>query len=219
MIEEKISHIHIEKLHAYGIAIKDNSEIKLLRYKKGEAILREGFPISALLIVVAGKAKVYASAINGRDLLLSYYVADGIVGDVELMVGDYIASTTMIAMTDFICIALPFKLWEERLKANIVFINYIGRELAIKLIRCSDKGVATALLDAEKRLCTYIMQASYDDRLDETLGNIASTIGISYRHMLRILKTLCEEKVLEKEEKGYRIADRKALEMKSFNEC
>lgn len=59
-----------------------------------------------LLFVLSGKAKVCASADNGRDLLLSYYIEDGIVGDVELMRSRYVASTTMIALTEFVCIAL-----------------------------------------------------------------------------------------------------------------
>ncbi|MDA3731011.1 cyclic nucleotide-binding domain-containing protein [Niameybacter massiliensis] len=218
MKKEKVQLRHIEKLLTYGITIEDESEIRLFTYKKGEEILREGFPMAYLLVVVGGKAKVYASAANGRDLLLSYYVADGIVGDVELMSDQYIASTTMIALTDFVCIALPFKSWSERLKTNVTFLNHIGRELAAKLIRCSNKGVATALHDGEKRLCTYLLQVTPDDRLDETLTNVASAIGMSYRHLLRILKVLCEEKILQKEGKGYRVMNRHALESKGFVE-
>lgn len=207
---------HIEKLNSFGIIIDDCSEIELFKYNKGELIFREGFPLKYLLFVVSGKAKVCASADNGRDLLLSYYVEEGIVGDVELMMDDYIASTTMVALTEFVCIALPYKLWSERLKTNNIFLNRIGRELAEKLLRCSNKGVETALYDGEKRLCTYIFQAASTDILDEPLTNIASSIGLSYRQMLRIFKALCEENILIKEEKTYRIIDRKALQDKGF---
>lgn len=211
MKKGKIQAQHIEKLYAYGIEVQNQAEIELLTYKKGEVILREGFPMKELLVVSSGKAKVYASAENGRDLLLSYYVADGIVGDVELMLGDYTASTTMVALTEFRCIALPFEQWSERLRANLIFMNHIGHALATKLIRSSNKGVATALHDGEKRLCTYILDEAHDDVLEEQLTNVASAIGISYRHVLRILKVLCEEGILSKEKRGYRIMDRTRL--------
>lgn len=218
MEKGKIQRYHIEKLSSFGMIIDDCSEIELFKYKKGEMILREGFPMEHLLFVLLGKAKVCGSADNGRDLLLSYYVEDGIVGDVELMMNEYVASTSMIALTEFVCIALPFKIWSEQLKTNIIFLNHIGRELAIKLIRCSNKGVVTILHDGEKRLCTYILQAAPNDILDEPLTNVASAIGLSYRQMLRILKSLCEANILRKEVKSYRVIDRKTLQSKGFLE-
>jgi len=218
MEKSKIQSYQVEKLNSFGIIIDDCSEIELFKYKKGEMILREGFPMEHLLFVQSGKAKVCAGADNGRDLLLSYYVKDGVIGDVELMMGEYVANTTLIALTEFVCIALPFKTWSELLKTNIIFLNKIGRELAIKLIRCSNKGVVTILHDGEKRLCTYILHATPNDILDEHLTNVASAIGLSYRQMLRILKSLCEENILRKEEKSYRVIDRKMLQSKGILE-
>ncbi|MGL4736949.1 MAG: Crp/Fnr family transcriptional regulator, partial [Cellulosilyticaceae bacterium] len=145
MRKGRITHSHLEKLYAYGIEVENQASLEVHRYGKGEVILRQGLPMDYLLFVVSGKAKVYASAANGRDLLLSYYIADGIVGDVELMVGDYTASTTMVALTEFTCIALPFAAWEQVLRTNIVFVNHVGQSLATKLIRSSHKGVVTAL--------------------------------------------------------------------------
>lgn len=208
----KVQACHVEKLNSFGIRIDDCSEIELFKYKKSEVILREGFPLEHLLVVISGKAKVCASAENGRDLLLSYSVEDGIIGEVELMMNEYLASTTMIALTEFVCIALPLRTWAEPLKTNSIFLNHIGRELAIKLKRCSNKGVVTILHDGEKRLCTYILQAAPNDILDEPLTNVSSAIGLSYRQMLRLLKTLCEANILSKEGKTYRVIDRKALE-------
>lgn len=218
MEKGKLQLKHIEKLQSYGITIADKDEIELLRYKPGEEILRQGFPMEYLLFVISGRAKVYGSATNGRDLLLSYYVGEGIMGDIELMMEEYSATTTAIALTELICIALPFSIWANRLRSNIVFLNCVGQELANKLIQCSNKGVTTALHVGEERLCTYILQTAINGLLDEKLTNVASGLGMSYRHMLRMLKRLCDENILKKEEKGYRVVDKKGLRSKSFIE-
>ena len=218
MEKQKIQPHHIEKLKSFGIILENYSEVELFKYKKGEAIIREGFPMEHLFFVQSGKAKVFASADNGRDLLLGYYVEGGIIGDLELMMGEYVASTTMIALTEFVCIALPYKKWSALLKTNVFFLNHIGRELATKLLESSNKGVATILHDGKRRLCTYLLQATPNDVLEEPLTNVASSIGLSYRQMLRIMKSLCEANILRKEEEHYRVMDRKALQIKGILE-
>ena len=218
MEKGKIQHDHINKLKTLGIILDDYSELELIKYKKSETIIREGFPMEHLLFVQSGKAKVFASADNGRDLLLGYYVEDGIIGDLELMMGEYVASTTMVALTEFVCIALPYKKWSALLKTNVIFLNLIGRELAAKLIESSNKGVVTILHDGEKRLCTYLLQVTPNDVLEEPLTNAASSIGLSYRQVLRIIKSLCEANILRKVGKYYRVIDRKALKNRGILE-
>lgn len=213
IIEQK----HIDKLRDFGINIDDASEIELLKFSKGETLLREGMPMSYLLFVLSGKAKVFASADNGRDLLLSYYVEDGVIGDVELMIGVYSASTTMVAMTPFTCIALPYHTWSHRLKNNLVFLNYIGKELAEKLLFSSNKGVVTILHDGKKRLCQYLLQITPEGVLEENITNISSAIGLSYRQTLRILKDLCTDKIIEKHGGVYKVLNREALREKGFS--
>ena len=82
MEKQKIQAHHIEKMKSFGIILEDYSEVELFKYKKGEAIIREGFPMEHLFFVQSGKAKVFASADNGRDLLLGYYVEGGIMSNV-----------------------------------------------------------------------------------------------------------------------------------------
>lgn len=220
MIKEKLRTNHIEKLKQYGIELPNASEatdIHLFHFSKNEVVLSEGRQMDYLMFVVSGRAKVYSTAENGRDLLLSYYVADGIIGDLELMLDEYTARTTMIALTDFICIALPYEKWATTLRANNRFLNAVGYALSTKLLESSDKGVATALHDGETRLCAYLSNVSNDGIIDEPLTNISSAIGLSYRQTLRILKKLCAEQLLMKVNKGYQITDKKMLEEKGIH--
>ncbi|MGL4736185.1 MAG: helix-turn-helix domain-containing protein, partial [Cellulosilyticaceae bacterium] len=75
-----------------------------------------------------------------------------------------------------------------------------------------------ALHEGEKRLCAYILEVAQEDVLEDRLTNVASALGISYRHLLRMLKGLCEASLLRKEKEGYRIIDRKGLAARGFVE-
>lgn len=211
MKKEPLKEEHIRRLASYYITDIDLRDSVMLRFRPGETILREGMPMEYLLFAVSGKAKVCSATTNGKDLLLCYYISEGIIGDIELMTDTHIASTTMNAITEFLCIGLPYAKYADVLKANLSFVNRVGRELSIKLLRDSKNRAITALHSGEERLCAYILLTAQDSVFSETLTDVARSIGVSYRHMLRILRRLCSEGVMVKEIDGYRIVDRTEL--------
>lgn len=202
---------HLNKLESYGINNMPLDACLCLKFEAGETILQEGDPIIYLLFVVKGKAKVCTIAKNGRDLVLCYYISDGIMGDIEFMTNTYIVATSVIAVTDFECIALPFKKYAADLKNNLAFLNRLGSELSIKLLQSSKSYVYTALCSGEERLCSYILQASHNNIFNDVLTDVSSSIGMSYRHMFRLLNQLCTQGLLEKRDSGYLIIDRDEL--------
>lgn len=202
---------HFDRLEGYGIRNMPLDQCLCLRFEAGETILHEGMEILYLLIVVTGKAKVCSAAENGRDLILCFYISDGIIGDVELMTNTYIAATSIIAMTDFQCIALPYEAYAAELKKNLTFLNILGKELSVKLLRSSRNYVSGALHSGEERLCSYILQASHENIFAEMLTDVACSTGMSYRHMFRLLNQLCADGILQKRENGYLILDRSRL--------
>jgi CRP/FNR family putative post-exponential-phase nitrogen-starvation transcriptional regulator len=202
---------HISILAGYFITEIDLSDAAVLRFLPGEMILCEGMPMEYLLLVISGKAKVCSTSANGKDLLLCYYISEGIIGDVELMTNNHIASTTLSAITEFLCIGLPYAKYADRLKGNLLFVNRVGRELAVKLLRNSKNSVITALHSCEERLCAYILLTEREGFFLENLTDVARSIGASYRHMLRMLSRLCSEGILRKERDVYRIIDREEL--------
>ena len=201
----------LPRLADYDVTGVDLLDAVSLRFQPGEAILREGTPMEYLLFVISGKAKVCSAAANGKDLILCYYISEGIVGDAELMTDAHIASATISAITEFRCIGLPYTKYADVLKANLGFVNRVGRELAVKLLRSSRNCTVIALHSGEERLCAYILQTPQGDVFSETLTDVARSIGTSYRHMLRMLNRLCAQGVMHKETHGYRIVDRPEL--------
>lgn len=202
---------HFDILSGYGIHNIEPNACECMRFKAGETILNEGAPITHLLIVVYGKAKVCSTAENGKDLLICYYISGGIMGDIELMTNTYVAATSIAAVTDFECISMPYKRNAADLKNNLEFMNRVGYELAVKLLGSSKSRVYASLYSGEARLCSYILEASRGNEFNDTLTDVACSIGMSYRHMFRLLNKLCDDRVLEKKKRGFIIADRDAL--------
>lgn len=199
------------RLAGYDIANIDLRDTVLLRFQPGEAIMSEGMPMEYLMFVISGKAKVCSTTASGKDLILCYYISEGIIGDMELMTGALVGCKTMCALTEFLCIGLPYKKYAEILKADLIFVNRVGRELSQKLILSSRHNTDIALHSGEERLCAYILQTTHDSLFCETLTDVARSIGVSYRHLLRMLNRLCAEDVLRKESHGYRILNRPEL--------
>lgn len=210
----------LQKLKEYGLEDFPVEELKGLKFSAGEMFIREGMDVEYLLVALRGKAKVCRASIDGKELVLSYYVSEGILGDVELLADDRRAKNYVIAATDFYCIALPLNSNRKALMDNHQFIICMGRELANKLNRSDERYFATALYSAEKRLCSYILQAEKDNQFNVVLTEVAATVGISYRHLHRLMHQLCEEGILKKSgSRGYEIADRSGLVNRVYDEA
>jgi len=197
----------MEILVAYGLENLNLSYAKRHLYEQGEFLSHAGEPINAIYFVVEGKAKVFINLSGGKQLLLAYFTSKGLIGDIELMTNKPVNYTTVQAVTDFICIALPFEIYAAEIKKSNAFVTNVAKELAEKLTQRVINGAITTLLPLEGRLCAYILQTATDGVFRETLTEVAVVVGSSYRHLLRCLSALCEKGVLRKETYGYRLLD------------
>jgi len=208
-----------EKYHAkiisYGLQEMLLESCQCLFFQEGETVVQEGHPILWLGIVLDGNAKVCSTARNGKNLVLSYYLSDGMIGEIEFAAGLETAAATIIAITEFTCLAIPYCRFKSQLKSNLVFVNKLAAGMAEKLLCSSANYISAALCSGEERLCSYILQNARRNMFAEVLADTSGSVGISYRHMFRLLSELCEEGILEKRESGYRILDRRKLELKA----
>ncbi len=210
MEKRKINSSHMEILKSYGLENLDMGDIFLAGFKGGEYILRQGYEVGYLLFITQGSMKVFVTAPNGKSLFLCSYKS-GVVGDVELMTGDSLAASSVQAITDVWCIAIPVSLYRVKLKNNNIFMNKMAESIAVKLCQSSKNNAVNILNSLESRLCSYITITSVDGYFEESKTVLSEILGTSYRHLLRTLNKLCTQGVLEKRGKGYSILDEKAL--------
>lgn len=206
---------HLKKLKACGLQDVPPDRCECLSFEPGEFITREGEPISRFVIVMEGRAKACRTAANGNSLILCYYISGGMIGEIELLTKQNIAGTTVTAITKFECIAIHYQDCQIELKKNPEFLRILGTVLARKLEDSSENLATSALCTGEQRLCSYILQNSNNDRFHDVLSDVCCSIGISYRHLFRLLNELCNEDILRKLESGYQILDYSRLKQRS----
>lgn len=210
---EKISAVksHLEKLKRYGLENIEPGSINCYLFSSGEFIVRQEDEIEGLRVITKGKAKACRTSPNGKNLIFCYYVQDGIIGEIELITGVVKTENNIIAVGEVECLIIDDRVIKEELKTNIKFLTSIGEELSKKMLKVADNFVSSALLGGEQRLCSYILQNSTDNYFYDNLTDVSYSISMSYRHMFRLLKQLCKEKILKKEKRGYTILDKKQL--------
>ena len=213
-MNQKLEKHHLDLLDKYGLS-DHQSVCKVRQYKSGETVFAQGIEYKYIMIVVSGKAKVCTSAPSGKDLVLAYYLSSGLIGDVELMSDTTYATASVITLSPFECIIVPFQDNHDSKFKNLTFMTTLARGLSENLINSSYNYTSNALYSGEQRLCTYILQGAYKNYFFDNLTDVAATIGISYRHLLRLLNKLCEDGILQREKRRFQILDKEQLVQRS----
>lgn len=202
-------------MEKHGIDPDIFQNCRICSFKSGEIIFRQGVTVKNLYIILKGKIKVCILAPNGRDLTLSYYLSSGILGDVELLLDEKTASTTAVVELPSECIEIPLDSNASLITGNITFMNEVAKGLSKKLLKSSNALVSSALYSGEERLCSYILMTENNGMFTGVLSDISKSIGISYRHLFRILNNLCQKNILQKNKSGFQIIDREYIIKKS----
>lgn len=205
---------HLDLLNKYGL-LDHQSVCEVQQFKSGETIFSQGVEYKYIMIVVSGKAKVCTSAPSGKDLVLAYYLSSGLIGDVELMSNTTYATASVITLSPFEVIIVPFQDDQDSIFKNLTFMTTLAKGLSENLINSSHNYTSNALYSGEQRLCTYILQGSYKNYFFDNLTDMAATIGISYRHLLRLLNKLCDDGILKREKRKFQITDMEQLKYRS----
>lgn len=210
MLKKPITNEYYLKLDEYGISEIDLSNIYLITYDYGEYICHEGDPFEYLMIIIEGNAKVSITSSSGKTLLISFYSGKGIIGEVEFMLNENFTCNVQ-ATSKVVCIGIPIIHYSNYLHNNNSFLNFIGKSLARKLYRETSNSSINILAPIKTRLCAYISLTNNKGLFQENLVEVADLLGTSYRHLFRVLRQLCDEKILIKDNRKYKILNNETL--------
>lgn len=216
MANSRITALHRKILSDFGIEEIDTEGISIKNYKKGEFIFEQGSPLDSLILVTEGRIKVCNLASNGKTLVFCYNDPGAMLGEVEFMTQAFAASS-VCAVTDAECIAIPFERYRDYLSSNITFMNRVCLVLAEIVAQNSINNASNILYPFEARLCAYIAMASENGYFNEKLTELAELLGTSYRHLLRTIENLSKKGVIEKMPQGYMIKDERKLRTIGIN--
>lgn len=208
---------YIEKYKLMNYFSEDVSAyLTLHHFSKGEMICRMDEPLTHLYFFVEGRAKVYRSLENGKQLLLCFYAPMQMVGDLEVLRGGC-ATTNMETLTECVCIGIPFKIIQNELSNDVTFLKCVCDSLGQKLDRLSKNSTVNLLSPVESRIASYIVKMAVKDSsgrliFEGNITQIAEFLGTSFRHLHRTLQHLCTAGILEKKSTTYIVMDFDKLE-------
>lgn len=183
-------------------------------YPFGKKLMKQGELCENLFIVIKGKAKVGKASFNGKDLILCFYISEGLMGDMELFSKSHEVFSSVTVIDEMTCIVIPLKENEDYLMNHLPFVRIAAFELSKKLHASAENVLESTLYTAEVRLCRYILNAEEKGTFRDIMKDVSLSVGISYRHLYRMMAKLCDEGILEKTNSGYKILDYARLRSK-----
>lgn len=174
-------------------------------YTKRELIIQENKASHQFVFLVSGSVRVYSYAQTGHTISKDQLKPLAILGEAGSLWGK-MPSANVEAETDCICLTIDLLENKELLLNDVAFLRLVSKTLASRL----NKGI-NPYVPFENRLSEFILQNSKQDYFTYNLTEMAALLNISYRHLLRTLKTFCAKGVLQKEKDQYKIKDRDYL--------
>lgn len=183
----------------------DTAYFQINHFEKGKFICNIDDAMDRLYFVVKGKVKVYTITPEGKKLILRFINPLAVVGDIELIQNSK-AHNVVEACSDVIAISISHAVIRNKLLHDPIFMNFLLENIA-NTLKISTRFTALNLLyPVEVRVASYLLSISTDSNgnmykkdLDATsISSIADFIGVSYRHVIRVLQKFYKEKLIEK---------------------
>lgn len=194
---------------------------KLIHYKKGELLFREGETVKGMYFIYNGLVKVHKKW-NDKELILRFAKDGAIVGHRGLGSDTiYPVSATALAETDICFVELDF--FMATLKMNAGYLFELMMFFAAELKESEKRMRNLAHMNSKGRICNALLTLQEKFGVDKD-GNInieisrqdlASYTGTTYETLFKMLNELIEENLIEADAKKLKIIDKKILQSHS----
>lgn len=176
------------------------------RLDKGEFLFRGDADMNRLYFLVEGRAKTCIIHPNGQESLLAFPGPGTVMGDMEL-VGARTDAYLVEAVEPCVAIALALGPCRGEVLKDPKFLLCLCRLMADKLYAEDARFSALQAFPLKPKLADFILKTQAEGRYAEPLGRTARHLGVSDRHLQRLLAELCGEGILGREGRGYRVLD------------
>lgn len=197
VIETKILELFSNDMH---------NKMDLFYFKKGDVLINEGECSDYLFFLVSGKMKVFSHSSSGKIMFVSHFKSLQVLGE-TCSLWKKPPTATVQATTNGYCIGISLRRYRELLLNDIKFLRYTCMNLGERLSYMNSNTCITMFDSLESRLASFILKNSKDNVFHYNLTECAELLCTSYRHLLRVLNTLCSNGKLNKTGKYYKILD------------
>ncbi|PDZ60239.1 Crp/Fnr family transcriptional regulator [Bacillus thuringiensis] len=208
LLETKLREYHIEEM----FNVEKQPPFTLQQYGQDEIVLLEGSELESLLFLVEGKVKITSSVETGKSLLLRFIQPFSIIGDIELIRNVPVQSQVK-AINKCLLIGLHFDYIKEYEMNNPKFLHTLLEHVSYKLQTCTTASRVNLLASVENKFASYLI-STISPEPDNIFGvelktsnikEIADLLGTTYRHLNRVIHSLSEKKIIERDKNSIRI--------------
>lgn len=172
--------------------------LRILEFQKGELLNHPLKPLDQFLMIAEGSISIYDLAEDGSIRYVSQVGSGTLLGDIEFSQADGPTLYTEAA-EHVLCLAIPFRENRCVLENDPVFLRFVLRQFAKKLTLSATMDATAQTL--EERVLFYLrkIQPTHEIR---SVNVSLKPLHCSRRQLQRILKKLCDRKILEKTGRG-----------------
>lgn len=164
---------------------------ELVNFSEDEYMIREGEQPDSIFFILVGSVKLFSCSVK-KDFGV-VVMNKGMIGDAEFVTGSAATRSAQV-MGDALCMRISTRTCRHRLMSDRTFLRYLAQQLAEKLTLNETSTVdMTSRLTTEEKLYDYLKLSSVDGRITESLGTISEIMGVSYRHLIRMMNALMDE--------------------------
>lgn len=185
----------------------------LCRYAKREYLCRYREGVERLIFLLEGKVSVSLTPPHGRTHIITWASTDDLIcGDVEVALGNSLASADLRAEEEALCLTLPIAPHRDALRRDNDFLCFALARLSVQMVRQSVYTANNLLFPLENRMAAYLVNFVQENPFRINLTHTAELMGASYRQLSRVMREYRARGLLEKVGDQWHIRNRPALE-------
>lgn len=185
--------------------------MNFVMFDKHEFLYHQEDEMNYLYIFMSGKVKVSYLSSNGKETIFRFITQPRIIGEMELIL-DNNGFTDVEVVEESLCFILPLQTYREALLNDVVFLQHCSFNMAEALILSNNQFSINQNFSPKSRVISYILSIAQHEVFYFDYKTVSNIIGISERHIFRIIRELLQDQFIEKHEKYFRILKQEELE-------
>ncbi|MFH1160825.1 MAG: Crp/Fnr family transcriptional regulator [bacterium] len=194
-----------------------NASRRRVIFKSGEIIVKEGAPMSYVLSFTSGIAKVFIQGTGNRRLILQFLKPTQFLGGPGIYL-DNMHYFSVVAVEDSSVCFIDIHVFKKIIRENPDFAEAFMKELSKNGVFNYDRFISLTYKNMHGRIADallYLHHEIYNERnfrIEISRQDLADFTGMSKDSVIRTLKELKEDKLIEVENKFITLRDQDRLE-------
>lgn len=191
------------------------------RFNRNAFLFHEGEPARRVVLLQSGLVKIQTTAADGRCSVLGFREAGALLGEQSALDNEPM-SASAVALAPTEAMVIPAKLFMQLVADNADLSLAILQQMNRRLRASSRLIIELATADAVTRVANRIIDlASMDEdhpnrRIPVSQQDLADWAGLSREAVVRSLRTLREESLIETGRMAVSVLDEQALRERAF---